>query len=372
MQGQWIGRYVGTNSGLIVLNLEDVGTHYEGFACVHDDNLELPKTFAPIRTTDKSEGFFLPEVPLFPIDPNSMEPDLWERVSGNYKDGITFPQTANIRFQPENNRAEVSWNTSIGTHGQGTLFGSEAHTPSAIEPLPVRSWDEFKRYFLSSQPQYRFIFRGQENNRWRLRTHFHRTGRTDLRRFMRRDISILHQHSSALTRHIYDLERPIENAAFFSLVQHHGFPTPLLDWTYSPFVAAYFAFRHIRPSANTEGRSVRIHVFNKETWCEDFQQVRKIDPAPLHLSVLEPLAIDNQRMLPQQALSTVTNIDDLESYIQGTEHKTNRQYLQVIDIPASERGLAIQDLSIMGITAAALFPGLDGLCEHMKERFFQS
>jgi hypothetical protein len=35
--------------------------------------------------------------------------------------------------------------------------------------------------------------------------------------------------------------------------------------------------------------------------------------------LLDALAIENTRMIPQQALSTITNVDDIESYIQGTE-----------------------------------------------------
>ena len=159
---------------------------------------------------------------------------------------------------------------------------------------------------------------------------------------------------------------------FFNLVQHHGYPTPLLDWTYSPYVAAFFAYRGItnRGAASVDAQSkVRIHVFDQFQWKSDWNQIFMLLFAGPHLSIGEFMAIENERMIPQQAASTLTNLDDIETYIREKE-TAGKKYLWAIDLPTRERKMVVQELSYMGITASSLFPGLDGACEELRERNF--
>jgi hypothetical protein len=93
-------------------------------------------------------------------------------------------------------------------------------------------------------------------------------------------------------------------------------------------------------------------------------------PGFSHVTILEPLATNNPRALPQQSLSSVTNVDDLEQHIRKVEEITATSFLTAIDLPASDRRTVMQDLALMGITAGSLFPGIDGACLQLKERFF--
>lgn len=48
----------------------------------------------------------------------------------------------------------------------------------------------------------------------------------------------------------------------------------------------------------------------------------------------------------------------------------SKTYFEVIDLPVSERETVMKELNRMGITAASLFPGLDGVCRALKEKYF--
>ena len=371
MNGYWVGDYSGTNHGRMVAEIDDRGDHFEGCIYAYESNASLPSTFALIKTINKANHLQF-KSPLLPLHPQTGEPTEWQQIVRLYSNqAITVPKVAEVDCEWNDQHLSLKWTTDIGTYGSVHLPKSKAGHPSTYEPLPVKNWREFKEH-VTQLGDYRYIFRGQSTS-LRLRTPFHRTGRGDMRKFFLGDISTLHRHLSARTRHVFDLTNPMQNAAFLNLVQHHGYPTPLLDWTYSPFVASYFAYHRVKRSevaSACENQTVRVFVFDKVQWCTDFQQILNLAARWEHFSIVEPIAIGNERLIPQQALSSFTTVADIEAYIKSKEKDGGKRYLQVIDLPLCERDYVVRELRLMGITAGSLFPGLDGACEDVRDRFF--
>jgi hypothetical protein len=368
MRGQWIGPFKGTNEGVATVELDDMGDHFEGSAFAYSNNPALPSIWAFIRTIDKQPKFDL-QLQVKPIDVASSKIVEWEQIKTKYP-GVDLSPTLDVKWEFTADELKLSWQTPIGTAGTGTLAKSRATDPSDyVAEEKIRTWSEFKEFTISLEP-YRYAFRGQESSNWRLVTHFHRSGRFDLMKFVNTDIPQLHGHLSSLTTHHFNLDHALENASFYSLAQHHGYPTPLLDWTYSPYIAAFFAFRGIKKKDQQIPNCARIFAFDVRSWNADQPRYQTISPAPLHFTLLGPLAINNPRMVPQQALSSVSNVDDIENFIAWAERRSKKTYLRVINLPTTERSQIMQELAMMGITAGSLFPGLDGACEQLKERHF--
>jgi len=372
MNGQWIGNALGGDgTGKLIVNVDKYGSHYEGVAFIHDDDPNMPISMALIQTKDLSDQFEF-RAPVHPVDPYSEQPVNWDKLKEKYPAVDGFSTYADVKGTVNADSLKISWVTDLGVHGSALLPRSRANKQSELI-TQEKSWDEFKSYVANTlKNRGQFLFRGQEEA-WKLRTSFHRSGRANVAKFVAEDIPALYRHLSARTKHVFNLALPEETGAFYNLAQHHGYPSPLLDWTYSPYVAAFFAYRRLsnsRAEAADLDSKVRIHVLNRSAWTQDQPQPLFVNSVRLFVSVGEFLAIENERMIPQQAASTVTNVDDIEAFIKRAEDEKGVRYLEAIDLPKRERRRVMNELAYMGITSGSLFPGFDGACEELTERNF--
>jgi hypothetical protein len=373
LAGHWLGRFDGSWPGVGSLEIEAFRDAYLVLASAFSDDPNMPGShvsfYVPIDATEHHE-----QVPVFAADPVTGGSITHEEALAR---GYNVPHLADVSIKLEgDNQLLVSWSTDIGTSGSTVARAFAAiRNAGDVSPLPARKvdWSEFRTIVEAAlaTPE-ALLFRGQPYP-WRLRTSFHRTGKSNLNIYNNQTIPELHRTLSAQTRHYFRIGDPEERGAFYALAQHHGFPTPLLDWTRSPYVAAYFAFRRL-PTNRDENGFARIFMFRAASWQADHLPISWISLVRPHVSRFETIMIGNSRISPQQGLFTLANVDDIESFVMAEQIRLGRQqpYLEVLDIPLSMRDNVMGHLASMGITAASMFPGLDGVCEAFSWKIFRT
>ena len=232
------------------------------------------------------------------------------------------------------------------------------------------SWSEYKQISANDlELDGAIIYRGQRAASWGLVSSLHRTAlvRTipQLKGYADYMLPLVHEAIESWIGRSWNLQSELGLAEFLAFLQHNGFPTPLLDWTQSPYIAAYFAFEgvnHFRP----QNEDVAIFAFNQRAWTAAFKQIHDFADFSPHVSILRPRQIGNHKLAMQQGCFTVTNVLNIEEHIRLNERE-NMKFLTKYELDVRERPRVIRELSLMGISAIQLMPSVEAVCKKAVE-----
>lgn len=226
-------------------------------------------------------------------------------------------------------------------------------------------------------------FRGQADARWPLFTTLER--RAPLMSAVSRYLHVISEIQPAIetfTGGLFQMPRPqdidpicreydrfhihlLEAITYMAHLRHGGFPSPLLDWTNSPYVAAYFAFARA-----THKGDVAIYAYRERP--ESFK-VGGSDTASI--MSFGPIIKTHKRHFRQQSRYTIC-----AAYVKDQWHfmphegvfyqkdSLQQDLLWKIIVPASERLTVLSYFDKFNLNEFTLFDSEEGLLEMLATR----
>jgi len=248
--------------------------------------------------------------------------------------------------------------------------------PYSVRTYSCNTWDDFIKEIRRIEVPGARIFRGQRDPTWKLSSAWERILSQRKNQF-----SFGREYSFDITRQEYlkrfqELSiglpgfqsRNLSEDEWWALGRHYGLITPLLDWTQSPYVAAFFACFDYADYCNPGFKNglisladIRFTPGKIAVW--ELLNHDEIKPQN-EFEIISSSRIDfSHRQNAQQGLFTrlthSTHLD-VEAFLIS---KGLGYCLGKYEIPGEAVGQALGDLHLMNINPATLFPDLVGAAE---------
>ncbi|MDO8300919.1 FRG domain-containing protein [Lacisediminimonas sp.] len=241
-----------------------------------------------------------------------------------------------------------------------------------MKTIQITSWEEFVALSANLDG---WAFRGHQDERWPLISSLTRylydfiPNHLGWRAREERAIRIFRRKAH---NYLPDANVLEEDLRCLALMQHHGAPTRLLDFTKSPFVAAFFALE--KATSNAAVFALNTPVLYNATPIGRPELTRdEIDPRVKgnferhfidnHEQVIwigEPTQMD-RRLVAQSGTFVLPGMIDKSLDQILSQYGTNETLISKIVLPQAMRDEAMRALYRMNITNATLFPDLEGL-----------
>jgi len=232
--------------------------------------------------------------------------------------------------------------------------------------ITLAEWDEFYDEIGRFRGYRDYVWRGQCRGypEWELKARFDRAPK--YKNEDERD-KVRDEHYAAFRKAVRGRRGAnppeLKDDDLWALGQHNSLATPLLDWTESPFVAAYFAFVE-EAERNDDKLSKRVvYALNRDIkrW---FRRVNGSNEKEYFIEFPEIKAHENARFLAQAGVLTkALKGQDVKRRVQKSYNESNHRNrigLAEILIPESQRRKCLMDLNQMNINHASLFPDIYG------------
>lgn len=161
---------------------------------------------------------------------------------------------------------------------------------------------------------------------------------------------------------------PDDDFDWVVLAQHFGLPTRLLDWTYNPLAALWFAVSEFKNRRGNDQDEGSVWIFNPTL--EDYRKQQNITDTIVDIQeniVYRPRNLTS-RVSNQSSVFTL-HILDREKHLEIDPNFKGKFYWHKIKIGCEEA--ILEELHYLNVNEATIFPDLGGLCNHLKWRYFE-